>query len=626
MAGQNRDEKVGKSDPSPRRASREIPGYILSVLSVAVATRVTLLLGDYTFRTPFFFVAILVSTWFGGRGPGLFAVLLSTLSINFFILEPRFAFLFGYRDLLHLAVFLFCALVISSWSTARRRAEQALQRARDELEQKVQERTAELSSSNEQLRLQINERVRAERILREHASLLDLTHDTIFVRDIDDVITYWNRGAEKRYGWSSKEAVGRVSHELTQTTFPAPLKEINAELLKTGQWEGELVHTRRDGTRVTVASRWALQRDDSGNPMAILETNNDITERKEAEEELRRSEAFLTQGQRISHTGSWSWNVPTGKVAWSEEHFRIFGVDPDKTEPSFQLFLETVHPEDRSFIERSLDEAVHEKRDFDIEFRSALADGSIKQVQGVGRPALGAAGEVESYTGTTVDISERKRGEALFAGEKRLLEMIATGVALEEILNSLCVIIEDYRSGTLASVLLLRPDGTHLDSIAGPSLPKGWRQEMEKLPIGPCAGSCGTAAYRASPVIVSDIASDPLWEVPEHRAAALSHGLRASWSNPILSSEGKVLGTFCIYSREMRSPSAHDLGVMEKATHIARVAIERDRAEAAGRTRCWPAKIEFLRCWPKVIRCPIYSRSYVCWWKSNLPASLPSPY
>src|SRR5437879_13538623 len=106
---------------------------------------------------------------------------------------------------------------------------------------------------------------------------------------------------------------------------------------------------------------------------------------------------------------------------------------------------------------------------------------------------------------------------------------------------------------------------------------------MEKLAVGPFAGAGGTAAYRASPVIVSDIASDPLWEVPEHRAAALSHGLRASWSNPILSSEGKVLGTFCIYSREMRSPSAHDLGVMEKATHIARVAIERDRHETAVR-------------------------------------------
>src|SRR5436305_4112651 len=584
MAGQNRDEKIGKPDSSAPRAAREIPGYVLSVLSVSVATGVTLLLGDYTFRTPFFFVAILISTWFGGRGLGLFAVLLSTLSINFFILEPRFSFLFGFRDVLHLAVFLFCALVISSWSTTRRRAEHALERSRADLEDKVAERTADLTRSNEQLRLHIAERERSVSALREKASLLNLTHDTVFVRNMNDVITYWNRGAEERYGWSSEEAVGRVSHELNQTSFPKPLQEINAELLETGRWEGELVHIRSDCTPVMVASRWALQRDESGNPVAILETNNDISEQKEAEERLRRSQAFLAEGQRISRTGSWSWNVSNGEVSWSEEHFRIFGFDPKKTEPSFQLFLGTVHPEDRSFIERSLDEAVRERSGFDIEFRLALPDGSIKHVQGVGRPVLGSAGEVESYTGTTVDITQRKRGEALFAGEKRLLEMIATGVALNEILNVLCLIIEDYRPETLASILLLRSDGRHLDSVAGPSLPKGWREEMEKLPIGPCAGSCGTAAYRGSPVMVSDIASDPLWEVPEHRAAALSHGLRASWSNPILSSEGKVLGTFCIYGREPQSPSAHDLGVMEKATHLARVAIERDRAEAAVRT------------------------------------------
>src|SRR6266850_8305600 len=184
-----------------------------------------------------------------------------------------------------------------------------------------------------------------------------------------------------------------------------------------------------------------------------------------------------------------------------------------------------------------------------------MPDGSVKYVRVVGHPSTDESGNFE-FVGAVTDISERKRAQALFAGEKRLLEMIATGVALEEILNSLCVIIEEYRSGTLASILLLRPDGLHLDSVAGPSLPQGWRQEMEKLPIGPCAGSCGTAAYRGSPVIVSDIASDPLWEVPEHRAAALSHRLRASWSNPILSSKGKVLGTFCIYGREPRSPSA----------------------------------------------------------------------
>src|SRR4029077_5032595 len=314
------------------------------------------------------------------------------------------------------------------------------------------------------------------------------------------------------------------------------------------------------------------------------ELEKEIAERKRAEEKLGGSEAFLAAGQRISRTGTWSWTVASGKVTWSEEHYRIFGFDPEKTNPSFQLFMETVHPEDRSFIKQGLDEAIRERSGFDLEFRLALPDGAIKHVQGVGRPTLGPSGEVDSYIGTTVDISERKRGEALFAGEKRLLEMIATGVPLEEILNVLCLIIEEYRPGALASLLLLRSDGLHLYAVAGPSLPKEWRQEMEKLPIGPCAGSCGTAAYRGSAVIVADIATDPLWDVPEHRAAALSHGLRASWSNPILSSERKVLGTFCIYERATRSPNSHDLEVIEKATYLARFAIERDRAKAALRT------------------------------------------
>ena len=178
------------------------------------------------------------------------------------------------------------------------------------------------------------------------------------------------------------------------------------------------------------------------------------------------------------------------------------------------------------------------------------------------------------------DIEDHKR-EALRVGEKRLLEMIATGGALEDILIALSLMIEEQRSGTLASVLLLNPDGVHLDFVAGPSLPDEWRQQMAKLPIGPCAGSCGTAAFRGSPVIVSDIKTDPLWEVPEHRASALKHGLRASWSNPVLSSKGKVLGTFCMYYREPRSPSSQDLELIGSATHFVRIAIERDRAEEA---------------------------------------------
>ena len=300
-------------------------------------------------------------------------------------------------------------------------------------------------------------------------------------------------------------------------------------------------------------------------------------ERDRAEEALRRSEGFLADGQRISHTGTWGWNISTGKVVWSDEHFRIFGFDPETTEPSFQLFLETVHPEDRPFIERGLDEAVREKSGFDMEFRIALADGSIKNVQGVGRPVLTQSGDIDNYIGTTVDITARKHAEALLAGEKRLLEMVARGDSLPLILDALCRLVEELSSGALSSILLL--DGTQLRHGAAPSLPQAYIDAIDGSNIGPLAGSCGTAAYRAEPVIVSDIATDPLWA--DYRDVALAHQLRACWSTPILSSEARVLGTFAIYYRETRTPTPEQQEIIEQITHLASIALERKRAEGA---------------------------------------------
>src|SRR5271165_7388249 len=121
---------------------------------------------------------------------------------------------------------------------------------------------------------------RAAAALQEQASLLDQTHDSIFVRNMNDIITYWNRGAQELYGWRAEEAIGKSSHELLRTIFPTPLDEIRSELLRTGRWEGELKHKKADGTDVIAASRWALQRDSREQPVAVLETNNDITERK----------------------------------------------------------------------------------------------------------------------------------------------------------------------------------------------------------------------------------------------------------------------------------------------------------------------------------------------------------
>ncbi len=156
-------------------------------------------------------------------------------------------------------------------------------------------------------------RQRAERqteaTLREQASLLNLTHDSIFVRDMNGAIRYWNRAAEELYGWTAEQALGRAVHDLLKTDFPAALEQIEGELMRAGRWEGELLHTKKDGSRVVVASRWSLQRDERGAPVAVLETNNDISERKRAEEKLRKAQAELAHVTRLTTMGELATSI-----------------------------------------------------------------------------------------------------------------------------------------------------------------------------------------------------------------------------------------------------------------------------------------------------------------------------
>lgn len=152
------------------------------------------------------------------------------------------------------------------------------------LEDRVAERTSSLEAQT--------------RMLQDQASLLNLAHDSIFVRDMNNAIQFWNHGAEETYGWTREEAQGKVTHTLFQTQFPEPLAKIEEKLFELGHWEGELVHTRRDGSRIVVASRWALLREADHTPGKVLEINRDITERKRAEEEIQKLNLGLEQRVR----------------------------------------------------------------------------------------------------------------------------------------------------------------------------------------------------------------------------------------------------------------------------------------------------------------------------------------
>lgn len=170
-----------------------------------------------------------------------------------------------------------------------------------------------------------------------------------------------------------------------------------------------------------------------------------------------------------------------------------------------------------------------------------------------------------------MDLTQHTRANAPLDGETQILEMVAKGAALPDILDSLCRIVEQQASGVLASILLL--DGNRLRHGGAPSLPTAYTDAIDGAEIGPCAGSCGTAAHQGRQVIVEDIAVDPLWA--DYRALALPHSLRACWSTPVFSSQGHVIATFAMYYLEPRTPSQRDQQVIEQITHLAGVAIER---------------------------------------------------
>ena len=201
--------------------------YALAVSSVALALGAALLLTRYHFHNvadPLFLFAIAVSVWYLGPGPGIVALALASLADVYFFIEPIYTIYITRDDLPHFAIFVLFALLLTWYNIVRRRAEAELRQARDKLEIEVAERT-------------------------QQASLLNLTHDSIMVRNMDFVITYWNRGAQELYGWTPEEAVGTRSDELLRTIFPAPVKEIRAELLRTERWEGELKRIKRGRDR-----------------------------------------------------------------------------------------------------------------------------------------------------------------------------------------------------------------------------------------------------------------------------------------------------------------------------------------------------------------------------------------
>jgi len=242
--------------------------------------------------------------------------------------------------------------------------------------------------------------------------LFELAPEAIVLRDLDDRVLRVNQEFTKMFGYAVGEALGRNIKTLIVPEGVGQQCDQLREALKRGERvNAEMLRRRKDGTRLNV-SFVAAPVSVGGNAPEIYGIYRDITERKQSEEKLRRSEAYLAEGQRLTHTGSWARCISTGELYYSAESFRIFGLDPKRTKPTFETFLNRLHPEDRRSIQETLDRAIRERADFECDYRIVLDDGSIRHVHVVGHPAINAAGQLTEFVGTHVDVTEQRRARA----------------------------------------------------------------------------------------------------------------------------------------------------------------------------------------------------------------------
>jgi len=265
----------------------------------------------------------------------------------------------------------------------------------------------------------VTERKRAEEELRLRAELLDLAHDAVIVRDpAESRVRFWNREAQAVYCYSRAEALGQVTHELLATVFAESRQAVDDALAREGRWVGELRHTRKDGTPIVVSSRQALQRDPDGRPLAIIEVNSDVTERKRAEEELAHLAGLLERTEEISRTGGWEYDVATGELTWTDEVYRIYGVERTSDPTDVTQAIAGYDPESAPIIDAAFKRLVAEGVPYDLELGLIRADGQRVWVHTIGRPVIDD-GRVVRVGGNISDVTERKRvEEALRASDQ----------------------------------------------------------------------------------------------------------------------------------------------------------------------------------------------------------------
>ena len=350
-------------------------------------------------------------------------------------------------------------------------------------------------------------------------------------------------------------------------------------LVSPEQHEMEARLRRFDGEYRWFVFRMCPLADASGQVIKWCGINTDIEDRRRTEDALRVHERrfqVIVDGLPMDAT----LRSAAGDLEYANRHILEF-LGKTLDEIKSWTAHPSVHPDDRLATLAAWKQALETGHPYEIDCRRRGVDGVYRWFHMRGFPLRNAQGHIVNWYILASDIDDRKRAEALLAGEKRLLEMVAAGDSISGILEALCQLVESTVIGCFCSFVLVDPSGARLGHGAAPSLPASFIGSLVGRPVNSASGPCAMAAHVNEQVIAADITLETRWEEFAWRQMVLAHGLKACWSTPISSTAGKVLGAFAIYYDEPRTPTPQHQVLIDQITHIASIAIERAQGDAA---------------------------------------------